>query len=441
MNKVNEAISISTLPNFTSVQKGQLIATSKIIPFFLSSKCLTQAQQEFTNKPSLSIKPFVRNNLTIIFTKSQISKKSLYEKSKISTIARLKNLGLFAEKIIEIPHSYISLESELKRVCEKIKQDDTFDTSCILIFSAIATTDRQDIVPQSIVRSGGSILRFGLPVDPGNLTVIAELNKTPILGLPGCARSSKQNGFDWILERTLANIEITDSDIAKMGIGGLLKEMPNRPEPREPKERKKDKKKKNIALILLAAGNSKRMGKKNKLLEIVNGKSMIKHCVENISRLPIKQKVIVLGHEARKIKSKLDLATFKIINNLDYKNGISTSIKIGILSLDKTMDGVFIVLADMPMIKINTYLELINNFQKGNSKVIFIPTWQGKKGNPVLLDKSIFPELIKLEGDEGAQQIFSNFEDNIQEIEVNDSGTCFDIDTLEDLKAVKKNGT
>ena len=74
-----------------------------------------------------------------------------------------------------------------------------------------------------------------MPVDPGNLLVLGDLRGQPVIGLPGCARSPALNGADWVLERVACGLDITDDDIAGMGVGGLLKEIPLRPQPREPK--------------------------------------------------------------------------------------------------------------------------------------------------------------------------------------------------------------
>ena len=74
-----------------------------------------------------------------------------------------------------------------------------------------------------------------MPVDPGNLLFLGEYADAPVVGLPGCARSPALNGVDWVLERLSAGLPVTSDDVAAMGVGGLLKEMPGRPQPRRPK--------------------------------------------------------------------------------------------------------------------------------------------------------------------------------------------------------------
>ncbi len=106
--------------------------------------------------------------------------------------------------------------------------------SCIIVFGASAITDRRDVIPAAVEACGGRIERFGMPVDPGNLLLLAARGETPIVGAPGCARSPKENGFDWVLQRLLAGVPISDADIREMGVGGLLMEIASRPQPREP---------------------------------------------------------------------------------------------------------------------------------------------------------------------------------------------------------------
>jgi molybdenum cofactor cytidylyltransferase len=103
-----------------------------------------------------------------------------------------------------------------------------------LILTGSATSDLYDTAPQGLRLAGGQVARFGMPVDPGNLLFLGEQGGRPVIGLPGCARSPALNGADWVLERLACGLAVTDDDIAAMGVGGLLKEIPQRPQPREP---------------------------------------------------------------------------------------------------------------------------------------------------------------------------------------------------------------
>ncbi len=103
----------------------------------------------------------------------------------------------------------------------------------LLILTGSATSDLMDDAPEAVRRAGGTVARFGMPVDPGNLLFHGDLAGRPVIGLPGCARSPALNGADWVLERLACGVQITDADMAAMGVGGLLKEIAVRPQPRE----------------------------------------------------------------------------------------------------------------------------------------------------------------------------------------------------------------
>ena len=140
--------------------------------------------------------------------------------------ARLKPTGarIVAQEIV--PHEVGPLAKALARLID--------DSDALIVFGASAITDRRDVIPAAIEAIGGRIERFGMPVDPGNLLLLAERHGVPIIGAPGCARSPKENGFDWVLQRVLAGVPIRDADIRAMGVGGLLMEIASRPQPRAP---------------------------------------------------------------------------------------------------------------------------------------------------------------------------------------------------------------
>jgi len=128
---------------------------------------------------------------------------------------------------VVVPHDRDALAGALAEVAGDM----------VLILTGSATSDPDDVAPAALRKAGGRVERFGMPVDPGNLLFLGALGVRPVIGLPGCARSPALNGADWVLSRVACGIAVTGDDIAGMGVGGLLKEIPTRPMPREKKRR------------------------------------------------------------------------------------------------------------------------------------------------------------------------------------------------------------
>ena len=226
VNMVNEAITVATLPNWRVVEHGEMIGTVKIIPFAVSSLPLQQCCQLVKTQPPLHVAPFKSKRVGLIATtlpglKSGVVRKTAEVLQKRLAVGRSE---LVADCLV--PHDENSVRAA---ICDMGPNVDV-----LIVFGASAMTDRRDVVPSALEQSGGRIVHFGMPVDPGNLLLLGEWNdeKTertiPVIGAPGCARSPKENGFDWILQRLMADIVITREDIMRLGHGGLLMDVVHR---------------------------------------------------------------------------------------------------------------------------------------------------------------------------------------------------------------------
>jgi molybdenum cofactor cytidylyltransferase len=147
----------------------------------------------------------------------------LIAKGRRAVEARLRALGMDLAGVITVPHDTGAMARALADLPGEM----------LLILTGSATSDLYDTAPQALRAAGGTVARFGMPVDPGNLLFHGSLGGRPVIGLPGCARSPALNGADWVLERLACGLTLTDDDIAAMGVGGLLKEIAIRPQPRE----------------------------------------------------------------------------------------------------------------------------------------------------------------------------------------------------------------
>ena len=217
INSVTNDIGIASLKAFSKVKKNQIVASIKAIPFGIKKNNL----QNIINvcQECFKILPFQKKNIHLIQTTNKNTRAKILEKTLEVTKDRLSSCG--NNKIVEKKCSH-----EIKSICEQLKKSVNEGADIILIFGTSAISDINDIIPQSILEINGTILRLGMPVEPGNLILLAEIEISKkhisIIGMPGCARSKKENGVDWILWRKLCDLKISSDDINHMGNGGLL---------------------------------------------------------------------------------------------------------------------------------------------------------------------------------------------------------------------------
>jgi molybdenum cofactor cytidylyltransferase len=224
LNRVHPSITLAVLPPLTRVAPGQLAGTVKIIAYGVPGAALEEACARA--RGALRVRPVRLRTASLILTEVPDLPDKLADKGRRAVAGRLRALGIEHLGTHRVPHRTEALAAALREV----------PGAMVLILTGSATSDIADVAPAALVRAGGRVLRFGMPVDPGNLLVLGDLEGRPVIGLPGCARSPALNGADWVLERLACGIALTDADIAAMGVGGLLKEIPLRGRPRETPE-------------------------------------------------------------------------------------------------------------------------------------------------------------------------------------------------------------
>ena len=219
LNGVDPMLTLATLPRWQRVQAGEMAATVKVIAYGVAEASVTAACR--VGARALRLCPPQRSRVVLVETHTDPQARPLKPDAITN---RLTALGAGLAAHLHAPHREAELAATLASVS---------GAELILILTASATSDPHDVAPGAVRRAGGRIDRFGMPVDPGNLLFLGELQGIPVIGLPGCARSPALNGADWVMERLICGVPVTGADIAGMGVGGLLKEIPQRGRLRE----------------------------------------------------------------------------------------------------------------------------------------------------------------------------------------------------------------
>lgn len=222
LNRVDPAITLATLPPWARVGAGVLVGTVKIISYGVDAQAVQRACD--LSRSAIRVRPVVLSSAGLILTEVAGQDAKLALKGRRAIEARLLALGMELAGVERVAHDEAAIAAALHRCSGEM----------VLILTGSATSDLFDTAPQGLRAAGGRVLRFGMPVDPGNLLFLGILGPRTVIGLPGCARSPALNGADWVLERLACGLVVGDDDIAAMGVGGLLKETKSRAQPREP---------------------------------------------------------------------------------------------------------------------------------------------------------------------------------------------------------------
>lgn len=431
-NAQDEAITLATLNPFARVAAGQMLATIKIIPFAAREASIAAVETLLTASSAIQVASFLPRNVALISTRLPGMKPALLDKNREALDARLKPLGSAITFERRVPHDIGAVSDAIGAAS---------DADLILLFGASAIADRRDVLPAALERAGGRIAVLGMPVDPGNLLMSGTLDGRPVIGLPGCARSPRLNGFDFVLWRILAGLPVGRTEIAAMGVGGLLADTPVRPHPREAPQATAPRLPR-IGAIVLAAGHSSRMrsgGESiNKLVQPLAGQPMIRYAVEAALESAASDVVVVIGNEHQRIRAALDGLPVIFSENTDYSNGLSTSLISGLNALSADCDGALILLGDMPAVDSGLLDRQIAAFDPGEGRAIIVPVHGGKRGNPILWARRFFDEMRALSGDAGARALLGPHAGLICEIEAGSDAPLTDIDTEEALSAFRE---
>jgi molybdenum cofactor cytidylyltransferase len=273
-----------------------------------------------------------------------------------------------------------------------------------------------------------------MPVDPGNLMLIGRARGQAVLGAPGCARSPKENGFDWVLMRLLTGLPVSRADITGMGVGGLLMEIVTRPQPRVEPTPEKGRR---MAAVVLAAGRSTRMGAINKLIAEIGGRPLVRIAAEQALASRAAPVIVVTGHQREKVEAALAGLPVRFVHNPDYADGLGTSLKTGIAAVPEDADGAIVCLGDMPQVDATLIDRLLAAFDPERGALVVVPSIEGRRGNPVVWSRRFFPDLMTVSGDVGARHLIASYAEAVVEVPVAGEAALTDVDTPESFSAVK----
>jgi molybdenum cofactor cytidylyltransferase len=399
-----------------------MVATVKLIPFAVPAAAVAAAAA--AARGAIALRAWRGCRGALVLTRVPDTADRVLDRAADAQRARLARGGATLATSERVPHDPAA-------VADAIARAHAARLDPILVLGASAIVDRRDVIPAALERAGGEIVRLGMPVDPGNLLLLGRLGGATVLGVPGCARSLRRSGFDAVLERVCAGVPVSGADLAAMGIGGLLDEISVRPSPRDLAVREPDEPR--VAAIVLAAGRASRMGA-NKLLAELDGVPIVRRTVAAALASGARPVVVVTGHEAAAVREALAGLDVAFVHNPSFADGMSTSLRAG-LAAAGAADAALVCLGDMPRLAAHHLDALIA--AHGGGDTIVVPTFDKKRGNPVLWPRRYFAEIAALSGDVGARALIDRYAEHVAFLPIDDRAILIDVDTPEALAELR----
>ncbi|NMG17263.1 NTP transferase domain-containing protein [Aromatoleum bremense] len=435
LNLLDEAVAIGTLPQHAVARPGQVVATVKIIPFAVPASLIEACREIASAGPLLRVAELKPHRVALIMSELPGMKESIFAGTVAATRHRLDALGSRLALVLRCAHERAALEAMVRQALAS-------GCELVLVCGATVAKDRNDIAPAAVTAAGGRIDHFGMPVEPGNMLVLAHVGSVPVVIMPGCGRSRRTNGLDWVLQRLLAGLAPTREDIMRLGVGGLIRspleaedaagedaedgdsEGSAAPPPRPGAPR--------VAALVLAAGQSSRMGAANKLLIEVGGVPMVLRAVNAARASRAASVTVVVGHEAEAVGTALATSGATLVDNPDHAQGMSSSLRHGIAALPDDIDAVIVLLGDMPRITAEHVDRVIAAFDPAAPSIV-MPEKDGRRGNPILWPREFFAAMAGICGDQGARGLIEHNADRVKRIAIDDDAIFVDVDRPGDL--------
>ena len=429
LNALDEAVAIGTLPDYALARPAQVLATVKIIPFAVTRELVERCRAIAAGGPLLRLAELQPRRAALIMGELPGMKENVFRGTVTATRNRLEGLGSRLALVLRCRHARGEYEA-------KLREARAAGCDLLLVAGATVTKDRLDVVPAAVVAAGGAVDHFGMPVEPGNMLLLAHLGEVPLLVLPGCARSRRSNGLDCVLQRLVAGLPVGRAEIMRMGVGGLIRS------PLEPEDEEEGEVESvpavpagtpNVAALVLAAGQSSRMGGTNKLLAGVDGVPMVLRAVNAALASKAASVTVVTGHEADQVEALLAGCRVNLVRNPDYAHGMSTSLRAGIRALPPEAEAAVVLLADMPRVSAVHVDRLIDAFEAQQPSII-VPRRNGQRGNPILWPRAFFAAMQNVAGDQGARGVLEANAGRLRFVDMDDDAIHADVDTPADLR-------
>jgi molybdenum cofactor cytidylyltransferase len=418
VNVIDEAITVATVPADSPVRAGDIVATVKIIPFSVAASSIDAACETTS---VFAIAPFEMKRAALVLTRFSATHESVLDRAAETQRTRLERIGSSLAREVRVAHDRDAVAAALTELAAAGHDP-------ILAMGASAIVDRRDVIPAALEQAGGAIVRYGMPVEPGNLLLLGTLGDSTVIGLPGCARSLDRSGFDWVLERECANLPITAAAVGSLGVGGLIIDAP-RPFPLTAGPPSA------VTAVVLAAGHSSRMGT-NKLLVELAGEPLVRHAVKAALASRATEVIVVTGNDADGVHAALDGLAVRFVHNPDYATGMASSLRAGVAAAADAR-AAMICLGDMPKLTPEHFDALIAAFTAADDdRAIIVPTFERKRGNPVVWGCVHFAAIASLSGDVGARALIERNLADVRMLPLADAAILVDVDTPEALAAL-----
>lgn len=434
-NRIDPAITLACLADRSDVRTGDLVATIKIIPLAVSALSLAAAISVIEESEAFSVRAYGSRAVHLIATELPSLKRSVMDKTARVLEARLERSGSRLVGEQRVRHEAQAVAVALKDSFASASADPDDLPPLLIVFGASAVCDAEDVIPAAIRLAGGTVERVGLPVDPGNLLVLGHIGDVPVIGAPGCARSPKDNGFDWVLNAILAGLSPNSEEMAGWGVGGLLMEIPSRPLPRlaattgvGSADRAAD-----LGIVVLAAGRASRMGEggPHKLLAEFEGEALVRRVVRQALDAECGPVFVVTGHRSNDVAKALSGLDVELVDNPSYATGMASSLRAGLIAAEAAgLPAIMVLLADMPNVATDDIHLMATTLRKAESPAIIRAVADGQRGNPVILPAHTFEALKALDGDIGARAVIESSGLPVIDVEIG-AAARLDVDTPE----------